>query len=194
MSTDDRFVVFQSACKCGAGEIQIECVTPDHPWARASQTRYEERIDCDACEREYAIVRQAGGFYLIDRNELDQKRNYLTESHKISDALRQHPKVRAAFDQLVQLLASQRSVASTYRLLVSAGLEYISLATFRKRWQDANAWVSSHMLGAELGNLLQLLKIDDQVLWARLKEAERLRLLSSKPYRNLDKPLYQISD
>jgi len=54
MSTDDCTTV-ESKCLCGNGTISVERCTPDHPWARASQTSYSAALQCVDCAKKYAI-------------------------------------------------------------------------------------------------------------------------------------------
>jgi len=51
MSTIDRVDVYDEPCPCGAGKIVITQCTPDHPYARASQTSYDARLDCAECSK-----------------------------------------------------------------------------------------------------------------------------------------------
>lgn len=54
MSTIDRVEKFQ-VCPCGHGEIRIVEYSPDHPYARDSQTSYTAEICCNKCQERYVI-------------------------------------------------------------------------------------------------------------------------------------------
>ncbi len=62
MSTTDYSVVYDKPCPCGAGRITITKCSPDHQYARESQTWYEESLDCGICRKKCEILR-------IDEND-----------------------------------------------------------------------------------------------------------------------------
>ena len=55
MSTIDRVIVFDKPCPCGAGKIVITECSPDHPYARDSQTWYQGKLDCSNCKEKFKI-------------------------------------------------------------------------------------------------------------------------------------------
>ena len=55
MSTTDKVDVYDKPCPCGAGRIVITECSPDHPYARASQTWYEASLLCNHCSKKYKI-------------------------------------------------------------------------------------------------------------------------------------------
>lgn len=54
MSTIDK-VSRNYPCPCGHGTITITECSPDHLYARNSQTWYEAEIDCDECKSKFTI-------------------------------------------------------------------------------------------------------------------------------------------
>lgn len=55
MSTIDRVIVYDKPCPCGAGKVVITECSPDHPYARGSQTWYHGDLDCTNCRRKFKI-------------------------------------------------------------------------------------------------------------------------------------------
>lgn len=62
MSTTDR-VNRCKPCPCGEGTIR----SPDHPYARSSQTWYEGEVSCKACASKYILtqVDEAGERWVV---------------------------------------------------------------------------------------------------------------------------------
>lgn len=58
MATDDCTTI-ESPCLCGKGVLSVECCTPDHPWARASQTSYSASLQCKDCAKTYVIGQES---------------------------------------------------------------------------------------------------------------------------------------
>ncbi|MBU2620876.1 MAG: hypothetical protein KKD92_00980 [Proteobacteria bacterium] len=54
MSTTDEVDRYQP-CPCDCGKIRITECSPDHPYARNSQTWYTAEIICDTCIEKYQI-------------------------------------------------------------------------------------------------------------------------------------------
>ena len=67
MSTTDRVTVYNKPCPCDEGKIIITECSPDHPYARDSQTWYEGKLDCKTCTAKYRIDESDndGGRYII---------------------------------------------------------------------------------------------------------------------------------
>ena len=55
MSTIDRVSVYDKPCPCGEGKIVLTECSPDHPYARDSQTVYKGKLDCINCNTKYKI-------------------------------------------------------------------------------------------------------------------------------------------
>jgi len=66
MSTIDS-VDRHKVCPCGNGKIRITECSPDHPYARKSQTWYTAEIMCNECIKKYQIddARIDGERYLV---------------------------------------------------------------------------------------------------------------------------------
>jgi|LQYC01.1.fsa_nt_gi hypothetical protein len=54
MSTIDRVDRFRD-CPCGEGKVRVTECSPDHPYARDSQTWYTAEIICDTCKKNYQV-------------------------------------------------------------------------------------------------------------------------------------------
>lgn len=62
LSTIDRVVVYDKPCPCGAGRIVITECSPDHPYAKDSQTSYKSSFTCKDCSKLYEIVDITKGY------------------------------------------------------------------------------------------------------------------------------------
>jgi hypothetical protein len=56
MSTIDRVCVYDKPCPCGCGRIVITECSPDHPYAKDSQTWYVGKVECDHCRKIYKMI------------------------------------------------------------------------------------------------------------------------------------------
>lgn len=142
----DRYDI-DRPCPCGAGTINVEQESPDHPWARASQTHYSARLDCRACAATYVVVHSVGGSrpYLTLKTEMDAKGDARAEHRILEEKFRQHDLARSLEPALIAEIdqALAKSMAAAHRVLVSYGLTYESLPSYRKRPVDGAAAVKS---------------------------------------------------
>ena len=56
MSTIDRVCVYNKPCPCAFGRIVITECSPDHPYAKDSQTWYEAKLECKHCSKKYKFM------------------------------------------------------------------------------------------------------------------------------------------
>ena len=56
MSTIDRVIVYDKPCPCGNGKVVITECSPDHPYARDSQTWYRGDLNCSNCRQNFEIA------------------------------------------------------------------------------------------------------------------------------------------
>ena len=66
MSTTDKVERCQP-CPCNNGNILITECSPDHPYARDSQTWYKGKIDCETCIKKYKLddIKNQDGRFII---------------------------------------------------------------------------------------------------------------------------------
>lgn len=55
MSTIDRVIVYNEPCPCGSGKVVITECSPDHPYARDSQTWYHGDLNCSNCRQNFEL-------------------------------------------------------------------------------------------------------------------------------------------
>ena len=68
----DRDEIENGPCPCGKGLIRIDYCSPDHPWGGNSW--YEADIDCAACVKTFAIVRnEQQQLKLVRKSDLEKK-------------------------------------------------------------------------------------------------------------------------
>jgi hypothetical protein len=70
MSTIDRVDRFQE-CSCSEGKVRVTECSPDHPYAKSSQTWYTAEFECNTCKKSYQI----------DDSEIDGERYIVLRSN-----------------------------------------------------------------------------------------------------------------
>jgi hypothetical protein len=102
------------------------------------------------------------------------------------------PDVHSLLQQLEDLLANQRSVAATGRLLKSAGLTHYSEATFRSHWNGPRAWIQGNVRAGELPKILALLKDSPVSVVNELSAIEQLSNAGYVPVEAFGAPVYVL--
>ena len=57
MGSPDRTEYIRKPCPCGEGELYVDFLTPDHPWAPPDAHDWEIGIRCNECATTYNFVR-----------------------------------------------------------------------------------------------------------------------------------------
>jgi hypothetical protein len=76
MSTTDR-VDSLLKCPCGEGKVCVTECSPDHPYAKDSQTWYTAEIMCETCNKKYQL----------DDSIIDRDRYIILRPNKPEDPL-----------------------------------------------------------------------------------------------------------
>lgn len=190
----DRSIEYSGSCACGKGKFEIDHCTPDHGWSVATPEWYETSISCPACSVSYDLQRFGKAFHLVSQAELAATAAKKEEVYAAEDRLREMAIAKGLMKALTNLLADQRSLAATHRLLSSAGLEHSALATFRKRWSGSGAWVKSHISGYSVGKVLKLLGVHDEELKSAAAQLEQLSSESNRPSTPIEPPIYVLAE
>ncbi len=135
MGTDRSDV--DSPCLCGKGTINVETESPDHPWARESQTSWMGSLLCDVCAETYVVVNDyySSRPFLALKADVEARDNARAEHSILSEKFRNHPLAKSIEPALIDEIdtARAKSMAAAHRVLEKYKLTYESLASYRKR-------------------------------------------------------------
>jgi hypothetical protein len=134
MATDDHTTA-ESKCPCGNGTISVTRTTPDHPWARASQTTYSAALNCPECCKTYAILGGQGDQMpgLVLKSAIDAHRGARVAHQSAEKSIRSSAPVERLCNELIARIDAAPSMAARYRLLQSFHLVHVTYGTYRKR-------------------------------------------------------------
>jgi len=140
-------------CLCGAGTINVEQESPDHPWGNASQIHYHGTLNCSVCAQTYAVENGWSGTkpYLALKAEVEARDSAKMEYRALEKKFREHDLVKGLEPALIDAIdgALAKSKAAAHRLLVKYGLTHESLAIYRKRTKDG-----AQAIGAASGHAM----------------------------------------
>ena len=134
MATDD-VTRHKTACPCGLATITFTTSSPDHPWARASQTTYSAKIDCMKCRENYVVQQDSSNEepVIVYREEVGQKRKIRVEIREREEAVVQSREGAALRRRIVSSIDNEESMAGKHRELKQYGLVHVTYGTYRKR-------------------------------------------------------------
>ncbi len=131
----DRYDI-DHPCPCGVGTINVEQESPDHMWARPSQTTYTAKLNCDVCAETYSVVQSwgMGQPYLALKSEVDARANAKADYWSLDKKFRQHEAATRLEPALIAEIdaALAKSMAAAHRVLSSYGLTHDSIVSYRK--------------------------------------------------------------
>lgn len=200
MSTDDVVTIADKPCPCGGGRLLAYSVTPDHPWARASQETWKASIDCPACEEAYELVEQQGEYrervplILASAVELAERRAKTKKWHADSKALMKSLPVRQVLKSFIATLEGEKSVAAAFRFLGRYQLAVESIGTFRKRFRKGEeaAWVKHYIIYSNLPKVLEALGLDDIIIEQAITNIDTLWDEAHAPLSPIGDPLANV--
>ena len=133
MATDD-YTTIDSKCLCGNGTISVTRTTPDHPWAKASQTSYSGALNCLECRKTYAILNSSGDQMpsLVLRSAVDGHDAAQVAYRAAEKTIRTSNSVERLCGNLVALIDETTSIAARHRLLQKFQLVHITYGTYRR--------------------------------------------------------------
>lgn len=190
----DRSNEFSGPCPCGQGTVEVDFCSPDHGWPTSTPFWREAVIQCSDCSKKYVVEDRDGSFVFVKRAEIDKREALSKKAYAIGSALLKGPKASRLIDLFIALLEKQPSMAAAHRLLTGAGLEHSSVATFRREWHGAKAWVNSHVSASDLAEVMGLLGVKDQEIQITLLQIEELMEAASVRAPAYGKPFYTAHD
>lgn len=121
-------------CPCGKSTITITASSPDHPWARASQTNYSTTIDCSECSQNWVVYQESFNNQpaIVLRKELEIRNAARAKYQAASDAIKQSEQATRLLPKIVSSINDETSMAARHRKLTAFGLARESYGTYRK--------------------------------------------------------------
>lgn len=188
----ERSTEYEGKCVCGRGSYRVDDCSLDHGWPTSTPQWYETRIDCRHCNALYEIERRGKKFVLVERSKLKDREVLRHEAYVRGEALMASRSVQSALRAFESLLASQKSVAATCRLLKAARLTHYSEATFRNHWRNPAAWVKANIRADDLPRVFALLKVAPAELSQELSEIQSLAKAANVPIEPYGAPIYEL--
>ena len=165
-------------CPCGEGKVTFVTSSPDHPWARASQTTYSATIDCENCRKTLAVHQEysTGRPKIVYRAEVEAK-NAIREQHRArAEAIGQSAEADRLRDEIIAVIDSQPSKAARHRKLADLGLARNAYGTYLKHpygGEEALRFVEGARL-AQIGSTTTLAGKDQEYFSKAVAELEKL--------------------
>jgi hypothetical protein len=135
MATDDVSRHLRS-CPCGKSTITFSTTSPDHAYARDSQTHYDAEIDCVDCAKKY--VPYAEKFSndvpaIVLREQVAAKEAAEQRYWAYWNEIKASPQADRLRLRIAEQVDAAKSKAEAHRVLQSMELTYDSYSTYAKR-------------------------------------------------------------
>ena len=134
MATDD-VTEHPVKCPCGKSTVTFITASPDHPWVRASQTRYSATIDCKECREKYAVHQMSHNDQpvVVHLDEVDAKKAAKEKYWAADEAIKQSEEAERLRPKIIAAIDNETSMAARHRKLSEFRLSYVSYSTYRKQ-------------------------------------------------------------
>ena len=101
-------------CPCGQGVVTLTSTSPDHLWARESQTTYSATIECIACQEEFAVHQVSSNSrpQIVYRDELEAKEAIREEYWAADTAIQQSDQAKRLRPNIVVAVDNESSKAA----------------------------------------------------------------------------------
>ena len=188
----DRSQVYQGTCPCGAGEVNIEFCTPDHPWPTKS-TWFDSMITCTECTKTYAVEEQDQHCGLVYKRDIIERKQWRESYEAAQNSLMTSSQTKEVLARLTALLDTQKSMAACHRFLSENQLVDKTYGTFIKQWKGASAWVKSNIRANDLEQVLAAVGAQDEYISKAVLELQRLWTEYRKPLPFHGEPFFNTS-
>jgi hypothetical protein len=191
----DRNEVVNIACPCGQGRITVTNCSPDHPYARDSQSWRENDIKCSDCEAKYRILEQDKKLVLVSREDCERteaaQRQKQQEMDDLEKGLWENLEKTGVLDSVVGYLNSFRTAAAAFRQMEDL---YIcrDIDDFRKRFPKQNCTkerVRQFIYPRALEKLLAQMQMPSKILEQYFKDDSDVRNRSVPIPRPIGEPI-----
>ena len=124
-----------SECPCGASTVTFISASPDHPWARPSQTRYSAVIDCVDCQDNFIVHQNSSNDMpvIVEKAEVEAKKQLREQIQALDAAIMRSAQVKRLRTKIVDAIDKEISMAGRHRKLKEFHLTVDSYSTYRKK-------------------------------------------------------------
>lgn len=133
MATDD---ISKHACKCPCGKSTVTFVTasPDHPWARPSQTKYSAAIDCGDCQGKFCVYQASSNDVpvIVEKAEVEARNQLDEQIDNLDKEIRCSVQAERLRTRIIDAIDKEESMAGRLRKLHKLHLTVESYSTYRK--------------------------------------------------------------
>lgn len=182
--------VYEGPCVCGNGVFEVYYCSPDHGWSTSTPFWYESSIRCQDCNKVYELVEQEKSIVVVERKEIDKQNKLMEQWHCLRNEIMQSSIVKEILKSFIGLLKQQVTMAATHRLLTGANLDCYSIATFRKKWQGPEQWVSRNLSPHNLKTVMELLGIKNDQIFEEVARLDKLWEAANAALQSTGKPVY----
>ena len=183
MATDD-VTQYSSECPCGASTVTFISASPDHPWARPSQTRYSAAIDWVVCQDKFSVHQNSSNDMpvIVEKAEVEAKKQLREQIQTLDAAIRHSAQAKRLRTRIVDAIDKETSMAGRHRKLKEFHLTVDSYSTYRKNSYGGEEALRSTRVStfARIGATTSLNGEDQCYFLEAIEELERLEDIERK--------------
>ena len=133
MATDD-VTQYSSKCPCGASTVTFTSASPDHPWARPSQTRHSASIDCADCQDKFSMHQNSSNDMpvIVEKAGVEAKKELREQIQTLDEAIRRSDQAERLRTRIIDKIDEETSMAGRHRKLQELHLTVDSYSTYRR--------------------------------------------------------------
>ncbi len=185
----DRFTIHAGPCTCGRGKYIVDECSPDHAYARPSQTWWDSKISCRECASRYELRQSGNGIVRLLRSEVLEQGDLTDRWHLKLREIDEYADSKGYFEILAARVNSFDSMAELHRELTTLLVARNHVSTFRRHFKARRSdieWVKRQFHGAALIRGLAWAGIDDNRIKELTTEADMLWRESQKGPKSLE--------
>jgi hypothetical protein len=115
--------------------MSVEQSSPDHPWARESQTTYSASLNCETCNDIYQIVQRDSNKLpmLVLKSEVREQEAIQNSYRNLERRLLASAPVQKVLREIIAAVDGQQSNAAKHRILQKFHLAREAYSTYARR-------------------------------------------------------------
>jgi len=173
----ERYEVHNGPCSCGKGKHLVYECSPDHPFAKESQSWWEFNITCPDCKRIYELEKRGNKVYRILLSEIAKKKNIKTLWMDTGKKVMKRFESEGHLDAFKVMLLRIPSVAEKYRTLKPILHLHVSEGTFRNHFNECRTigeWINKNIRSSHIASIMDWLGRQDAELNSLLAKEREL--------------------
>src|SRR5215831_9100565 len=178
----ERWQIHSSACPCGKGRLVVDHCETDHPWS--FKTWLEPSIECETCEKEYALTTEGRRVILVKRAAVENQKRLKAQAYELSVALKKSGAAAPIIAKAVEAVEKLPSKAAVHRVL--DGVVWTGgIAGFRKsldRAGGAGKWLRGAISAHNLPAVMKWLKVTNAEVETQLARIHALEREADKAF------------